>query len=139
MNIIVATLVHEAVAAAKRHDVAVELMERIRKEKLVKKLDAYFTAIDTDESGVIDREEMERAMQKPNIIRAFMELDMPIASIHELMQSLDKDGNGEVTRHEFIEGIMRLRGESDPRETAKLILETQMILGRVERLEQRTG
>jgi len=137
MNIIVATLVQEAVMAAKKHSLATELMERIRKEKLVKKLDAYFTAIDTDESGVIDREEMERAMQKPNIIRAFMELDMPIASIHELMQSLDKDGNGEVTRHEFIEGIMRLRGESDPRETAKLILETQMMNSRIERLDER--
>lgn len=139
MNIVLATLVQESVMAAKRHSQASELMERIRKEKLVKKLDAYFTAIDTDESQVIDREEMERAMQKPSIIRAFMELDMPIASIHELMAALDKDGNGEVTRHEFIEGVMRLRGESDPRETAKLILETQMILGRVERLEQRTA
>lgn len=76
-------------------------------------------------------------MQRPKIIAAFQMLDMPVSSIHELMHALDKDGNGEITRHEFIEGIMRLRGESDPRETAKLILECQMIMGRVETLERR--
>ena len=64
MNIVVGNQVHEDMDAAKRHNLAGELIERIRTEKLTKKLEAYFTAIDTDQSEVIDKDEMELAMQE---------------------------------------------------------------------------
>merc|ERR1711862_792395 len=78
-------------------------------ERFVKKLVDLTFSLDSDQDNRITREEFERSADHAELVEAFGGLRLPSEfNLHELHQMLDVDGNGWVSRKEFLSGMKRL-------------------------------
>lgn len=51
-------------------------------------------------------------MLKPKVRAYFQALDLDVSQAHEVFDLLDVGGTGYVTVNEFVDGILRLRGQA---------------------------
>lgn len=77
----------------------------------MEKLEALFTAIDVNQTGMITEQQLASVLSLPNIHAYLETLDLDVKESAALFKLLD-DGDGEVTLHEFINGIMHCKGEA---------------------------
>ena len=82
-----------------------------RQKKYIKKLEAVFTAIDADGSGRINEEELAHVLSLPDVHAHLSTLDVDVKETAALFHLLD-DGDGQVTRDEFINGIIHCKGQA---------------------------
>ena len=97
-------------AAQSDADLAV-VDKKERRRDYVAKLEALFTAIDSKRTGMITEEQLAHVLSLPNIHAYLQTLDLDVKESAALFKLLD-DGDGEVTLHEFINGIMHCKGEA---------------------------
>eukprot|EP00439_Symbiodinium_sp_Y106_P079826 s118_g18.t1 len=88
------------------------VVERLRKKaEYVEKLEQVFHAMDDAGDGMITEERLTHILANPVAKAYFQTLDVDIYESAALFHLLD-NGDGEVTLEEFIEGIMRCKGQA---------------------------
>ena len=65
---------------------------------------------DVDGSGTLKLEEVESAIQKPEIYNKLKMIDFPVDDPGQIFALLDYDESGELTTEEFITGCIRMKG-----------------------------
>eukprot|EP00439_Symbiodinium_sp_Y106_P005500 s1438_g1.t1 len=89
--------------------------------KYTRKLDEMFKAL--DESGVITEARLNSLLHDPTVKAYFETLDLDVHEGTALFHILD-NGDGEVTREEFIDGILRCKGPA--RAIDQLVMHAEM-------------
>mmetsp|Transcript_57781 Transcript_57781/g.89893 ORF Transcript_57781/g.89893 Transcript_57781/m.89893 type:complete len:713 (-) Transcript_57781:22-2160(-) len=110
LNIIVGVVVETTLMSATSNE------EREAKElqkmhaKVMESLKVVFDEADTDGGGMLDREELRRALKKPTVRGRMQLLDIPPKDLDMLFDTLDEGGTGEIKTEQFFRGCSRLRG-----------------------------
>lgn len=84
----------------------------VKKEQYARKLEAIFGAIDEEGDGEITEERLVEALERP-LVRTYFQtsLDLDVHESKALFHILD-DGDGTVTLEEFIDGMLRCKGNA---------------------------
>jgi len=109
MNAIIGVIVtrtSQAAADAEAEDLA---SFRSRQIMFVESIQDIIYEIDEDGDGTVSPEEIAQASDNEDLIEALSCIDLPTGfSMSELHCMLDKDGDGELTKFEFGQGMRRL-------------------------------
>merc|ERR1719330_888209 len=72
-------------------------------------LDRLFSKLDVSGDGLINREEFEVALEEPRVRHWFGALEIDVSDVPKLFLMLD-DGDGQISRGEFIYGLKKVKG-----------------------------
>mmetsp|Transcript_72552 Transcript_72552/g.193467 ORF Transcript_72552/g.193467 Transcript_72552/m.193467 type:complete len:635 (-) Transcript_72552:64-1968(-) len=136
-NILLGIQVNHAIQSSQASAKLDEAYEQHVRSALVKKLNEFFIAVDTDESETLTAAEIQEALRDPKLAKAFEELQMPVEEVTQLFWVLDRDRNGELTRFEFVRGVERLVGNPGPRDIVKLDLRVRTCVRKAQLFELR--
>jgi len=121
LRVITAVFLKDSLDAA-QSDAEHQLKVQMRKRTLyTRKLDEMFKAL--DESGVITEARLNSLLHDPTVKAYFETLDLDVHEGTALFHILD-NGDGEVTREEFIDGILRCKGPA--RAIDQLVMHAEM-------------
>ncbi|CAJ1382280.1 unnamed protein product [Effrenium voratum] len=88
------------------------VVERLRKkDEYVQKLAGVFRAIDRSGDGMITEDRLSDMLSHPKVAAYFQTLDVDVQESKALFHIID-NGDGELTLDEFIDGIMRCKGQA---------------------------
>ncbi|CAK9020783.1 unnamed protein product [Durusdinium trenchii] len=124
-------------AAQSDADLAV-VDKKERRRVYVEKLEALFTAIDVNQTGMITEQQLASVLSLPNIHAYLETLDLDVKESAALFKLLD-DGDGEVTLHEFINGIMHCKGEARAIDQVLMHSELRLVAKRLDGLCMHVG
>eukprot|EP00746_Dinoflagellata_sp_MGD_P133371 gnl/MRDRNA2_/MRDRNA2_67064_c0_seq1.p1 gnl/MRDRNA2_/MRDRNA2_67064_c0~~gnl/MRDRNA2_/MRDRNA2_67064_c0_seq1.p1 ORF type:complete len:501 (+),score=98.39 gnl/MRDRNA2_/MRDRNA2_67064_c0_seq1:2-1504(+) len=113
MNLVTAIIVENAMqtAEADKENILKTLKER-RHEDL-KLLEKMFQALDRDGSGVLHKEEFNKAVQDHDTIRQHLRLlGFSEEDFLDLFRDIDANEDGSVTVKEFVHGVHRMQGDA---------------------------
>jgi len=111
VRIISALFLKETLQQAAR-DADIMVRERAKKTKRLKQdLNALFDKADTSGDGRLDMEELEGVLAHPKVRLWLGELGVDASDAQLLFELID-DGDGEIQRDEFVDGMTRLKGEA---------------------------
>jgi len=114
MNAIIGVIVtrtSQALAEAEAED---QLEFRNRQMEFVESIKDIIYEIDTDGDGTVSPEEIDQASDNEQLQEALSCCDLPAGfSMGELHCMLDKDGDGELTKGEFQQGMKRMIFSND--------------------------
>jgi len=85
--------------------------QRSKVQKGLEKLSSIFAALDVSGDGRLSVDEFERAVSNSDVKTWLQVLEMEVHDVDALFQMID-DGDGFVTYDEFLQGIMRLKGQA---------------------------
>lgn len=133
MNVVVAVIVENTL------DQAVNQKEDILKKAEQEKQAAFeniyevFRRADTDGNMQLTKDEFLQALHRQDVMKYLQEVGIDVRQAENLFEILDYDESGELDAHEFIEGVMKARGEA----RAKDVLALQCDLWRSEQKMRR--
>merc|ERR1719284_2393740 len=90
--------------------------KKIKKKKekdrqmVFSQLREIFESADVDDSGSLTLEEVQDALNKPEIYNKLKMIDFPVDDPKQIFLLLDFDDTGELTIEEFITGCVRMKG-----------------------------
>jgi len=109
IRVITAIFLKDTLDAA-HNDAENLILDKMRKKaEYVGKLEAVFQAIDKCGDGMISEERLTEILSNPKVAAYFQTLELDVHESRALFHILD-NGDGEVTREEFIDGILRCKG-----------------------------
>lgn len=135
LNVVVANIVNDAINSASTNEAAVEALVKEERDNLCKKIGQFFAATDQDGDGQLTEAELGRAMKLPKLRQAFQLLGIPDVTPGDLLKTIDKDGSGSVSHEEFVEGILKMKGETGAQDMIMLQLQVNGLTTRVQALE----
>lgn len=97
------------VASADSNTMIMEFQKK--QQEYIKKLAKVFEAIDTSKDGRLNIEEFQHVVTHPTVKAWLQALEMAVSDTEMLFNLLD-DGDGYITYDEFIQGVVRLRGQA---------------------------
>merc|ERR1712139_494251 len=94
-----------------------------RKDELVKKADAerraaaasiysVFRSADADGDGKLTKDELVAALELSNVVEYIHEVGIDARQAENLFDILDYDESGYLDAREFVEGMLKVRGEA---------------------------
>lgn len=98
----------DAAASDAEEQVAAELKKR---KEYAGKLEEIFAAIDSEGNGVLTEGQLIAALEYPKIRAYLQTLELDVFESKALFHILD-DGDGTVTLKEFIDGLLRCKGQA---------------------------
>merc|ERR1719375_2069125 len=114
MNAIIGVIVSKTAEAAKEAEAEDLATFRARQMEFVETMKDIIYEIDADGDGTVSPEEIQAAQDNEDLIEALQCVDLPVGfSMSELHCMLDKDGDGELTKGEFGQGMKRLIFSND--------------------------
>jgi len=132
MNIVTAIMVESSLRTANEDLEAKRAWEAMKKKQMMPKLRNIFLAIDADESGEVDMDEIRGASEET---REQLTQVADLEEIEEVFHMLDVDGSGSISIDEFVDGIIRSQSDK-PSELIVLMKQGRMI---IELLQQMSG
>jgi len=135
LNVLVGIFVQEASEIAKwDKDLLVDgIIEK--KEKQAREIAALFDRIDLERTGWLSMEELSTALDNARISALFEHLQVDISRVEVLVRLLDIDGNGRITREEFVTGVAKLQGKG-PEAVANGLLREQKLHAKIDGLRE---
>lgn len=116
VNLVTAIMVEQAFAFM-RQDEEEKWREREKGKHLeLDHLKSIFEDLDEDGNGRLTREELEASRRHPKIQKRLRGLEISAKEIDELWEILD-DGDGELTIDEFVNGMKKMKGVAQARDT----------------------
>jgi hypothetical protein len=110
LNLMIGVVVERAIRTAAT-DSREQKRKKDRDRQLVfGQLREIFEAADVDNSGTLSLQEVEEAINKPEIYNKLRMIDFPVDNPKEVFVLLDYDNTGELTIEEFIKGCLRMKG-----------------------------
>merc|ERR1719253_1698114 len=123
MNAIIGVIVTRTSQAAREADEEDQANYRAIQMEFVDAIKDIIYEIDTSGDGTISPEEIVEAQDNPSLVEALEHVELPYGfSMSELHCMLDKDGDGELTKGEFGQGMKRLIFSNDFQRTTLLML-----------------
>jgi hypothetical protein len=124
MNVITAIQVEALFRTAGDDHEAKKAWERMKRKTMTPKLRSIFMALDADESGEVDLEELLNA---PDEVKESLTRIVDLDQMEEIFRMLDFDGSGAIDIDEFVDGIMRSQ-QDKPTELVLLLKLSNAIL-----------
>lgn len=110
LNLMIGVVVERAVRSTAM-DAREQKRKRDKDRNLVfNQLKDIFESADVDHSGTLSLQEVEDAINKPEIYNKLRMIDFPVENPQEVFVLLDYDNTGELTIEEFIKGCLRMKG-----------------------------
>jgi hypothetical protein len=135
LNILVGIFVQEAEELSKwDKDFVVDGFINKKKEK-EKDISELFDTMDTEANGVLSLKELGDALENDAIVAQFAHLEVEVEKVGVLFHVLDVDGNGSITREEFIAGLAKLHGHANATDVADLLIEEQKMNTKLDQLK----
>jgi len=139
LNILVGIFVQEAEELSKwDKDFVVDGFVTKKKEK-EKDISDLFDLMDTEQNGVLSLKELSDALEDDAIAAQFAHLEVEVDKVSVLFHVLDVDGNGKITREEFIQGLAKLHGHANATDVADLLIEEQKMNNKMDQLKDWIG
>jgi hypothetical protein len=130
MNIVTAIMVESSLRTANEDQEAKKVWEQVRRKDMMPKLRQMFIDLDTSGDGEVDLQEVLNA---PSHLQETMQHIIGLDELEEIFNLLDYDGSGSVDIEEFVDGILRSKGEK-PSELFVILRQGKAILNRLNRL-----
>jgi len=132
LNVVTAIFVDSAMQS-QQHYKDLLIQENLRKKELYSQhLREVFHAIDEDNSGFINGDEMEFFLADPSLNLYLESIDIFPNDARSLFCLLDRDNSGEVSIEEFCEGCLRLKGDSKSFDIHCMIYKLDHLIERIE-------
>jgi len=127
IRIISALFLKETMQQASR-DADIMVRHRSKSNQLLKKqLGELFDEADTSGDGDLSIEELDACLAHPKVALWLGELGINVSDTQLLAELLD-DGDGAVSKQEFVEGLTRLKGEARAQDIVPVMANCQRIL-----------
>jgi len=129
LNILVGIFVQEAEEISKWDDnfvtdVADFLKKRKKRDKQVLRL---FSKLDKTNTGAVSLHDLTESLHNEKVKSKFKELGINVEKVEILLNVIDVDGNGTITRDEFTQGLSHLTGRANATDVAHLLMEEHKI------------
>merc|ERR1719189_3113084 len=105
---------HTFRVASRDEDVMIQ-EKRKASESYLRHIDNLFTLLDESGDGYISRDEFDSALQQPRVRHWFAALEVDVSDVPKLFQMLE-DGDGQVSKEDFIDGLKRVKGAAQSSE-----------------------
>lgn len=110
LNIIVGVIVEHAVLTSNHIQLKLKQKKEHDRQMVFSQLREIFEGADVDDSGSLTIEEVQDALNKPEIYNKLKMIDFPVDDPRQIFMLLDFDDTGELTIEEFITGCVRMKG-----------------------------
>eukprot|EP00434_Breviolum_minutum_P011193 symbB.v1.2.009876.t1/scaffold632.1/size217234/15 len=110
MSIMIGVVVENTLATANKDQNKLKARRERDRKQVFGQLQEIFEMADVDGSGTLKLEEVESAIQKPEIYNKLKMIDFPVDDPGQIFALLDYDESGELTTEEFITGCIRMKG-----------------------------
>jgi hypothetical protein len=131
MNLVTAIMVEASLRQAKEDSDAEAAWEALKRKEMAPKLMEMFRALDADESGEL---ELDEILQAPPEIQEQLLRVCCMEDLQETFKMLDYDSSGGVDMEEFCNGIMRVQADK-PTELIRIMKQCTDIIARLKSLE----
>jgi len=135
IRIIGAIFLTQTMKSAERDESAMVNDTVSAREKYAKKIHDFFKAADTSGDGRVSPSELMALMGDPKLRAWLSLLEIETNEFTDLLLLLDDDRDGEISLNEFVNGCIRLKGQSRNIDMIQLLHEQ----GRMMRLTQDTS
>mmetsp|Transcript_78583 Transcript_78583/g.243804 ORF Transcript_78583/g.243804 Transcript_78583/m.243804 type:complete len:580 (+) Transcript_78583:49-1788(+) len=136
-NVITGVFCHSAIETAVRDpELAAQAVLHDRK-MYVQRVKRLFQEVDVDQSGMISLQELQSVVRDENIQAIFAALDLDLTDTWAVFKLIAGKSNS-IDQDAFVEGCLRLRGNAQRVDTAKLLSECQVLLRRISALTKPT-
>jgi Ca2+-binding EF-hand superfamily protein len=136
MNILVGVVCENTLAAARSNE---RKMSRLKSKELQRNfvtLREVFLQGDSDGDGFITLKELEDCLFRSDVEDKMYSLDLPRTEAKELFTILDCDGSGQIDVEEFINGILKLKGDCRPKDLMGLVMNQKHMMRRLDGIEK---
>jgi len=128
LNVVIAIFVESALDSA-HHYKDLLITENLQQRQLFcKHLRSVFHAIDIDNSGALEMDEVEQFLKDPTLNQYLQSIDVFPNDARALFRLLDTDGSGEIDLEEFTEGCLRLKGDAKSFDVHCMIYENKRFM-----------
>ena len=110
MSIMIGVVVENTLATANKDQNKLKAKRERDRKQVFSQLQEIFEMADVDGSGTLTIDEVEAAIQKPEIYNKLKMIDFPVDDPGQIFALLDYDESGELTTEEFITGCIRMKG-----------------------------
>jgi hypothetical protein len=136
MNILIGVVCENTLAAAAQNEKKRSRLKNREVQRNFITLREVFLSGDSDGDGFITLEELEICLQRPDVEEKLSSLDLPRSQAHELFSILDVDLSGQIDVEEFINGILKIKGDCRPKDLMGLIMNQKHMMRRLEGVER---
>eukprot|EP00929_Paragymnodinium_shiwhaense_P058811 TRINITY_DN29467_c0_g1_i1.p1 TRINITY_DN29467_c0_g1~~TRINITY_DN29467_c0_g1_i1.p1 ORF type:complete len:601 (-),score=177.66 TRINITY_DN29467_c0_g1_i1:174-1976(-) len=126
LNIIVAVVVENTLSTSEKDQNYVKQKKERFRQTVFSQLREIFEYADLDRSGTLTIDEVEAALDKPEVYSKLKMIDFPVEDPGHMFRTLDWDDCKELTIDEFITGCMRMKGSAKSKDllVAQVALDT---------------
>jgi len=128
LNIFVGVFVESAAEASRRDRRSIVDLELRRAQKVAEDIKTFFVEADLDQSGFINRQELETHLEDDRVKAFFASLEIDVTQAPDLFYLLDTDDSGNIGLDEFLGGCMRLRGTASSMDVNLLLWESEKMM-----------
>lgn len=129
MNVVVAVIVENTLDQAVHQKDDLQSRAQEEQRSAATKILEIFYAADQDNNGNLTKTEFLEALERPDVVKYLHEVGIDVRQAENLFDILDFDDSGELDASEFLQGVLKARGEAK----AKDILAVQCDIWRAER------
>lgn len=140
LNLVTATLVEGALESAKQDRETISMNMRLKVRQYIPLVRELFRNMDASGDGILTFSEIRNclAVGRPHSKALYQKLQkvVPFDSVIELFESLDVNGDGEISEEEFIQGMLQAAlGDRDNIEVTQVLRLVRVIARKLQLLE----
>jgi len=136
LNVLTAVFVEAAMLGITyERDLLMDRKQRQQRE-YVKHIRNLFEEVDTDGSGTITFDEVEKLFQDPRGRDLLDAVEVSAVDAHLLFQLLDKDDSGSINLRQFCDGVLEIKGEARALDMKFLALQSKRLFTGWKQLEE---
>lgn len=128
LNLVTAVFINAAMQRSQNDRELAVQQELENKEELVQIIQQVFMELDTDRSGSLTMEELEKHIEDDKIMAYLRSRQIDISQVKTLFTLLDTNQTGEVSMDEFVQGIVRLKGVATSMDLAVLSYQVEYMV-----------
>mmetsp|Transcript_64925 Transcript_64925/g.152721 ORF Transcript_64925/g.152721 Transcript_64925/m.152721 type:complete len:580 (-) Transcript_64925:299-2038(-) len=125
INVVNAVFVQQTLNVAKGDEEVLFLEKQKSEEKYFKTVAKTFEHLDTSGDGLLTWAEFEVVLEDPKLRFLLDKLEIAAGDLKTLFDLLDDTGDGEISVHEFIEGITRFKGAAKSLDVGQILHKVQ--------------
>eukprot|EP00931_Biecheleriopsis_adriatica_P075001 TRINITY_DN48966_c0_g1_i1.p1 TRINITY_DN48966_c0_g1~~TRINITY_DN48966_c0_g1_i1.p1 ORF type:complete len:617 (+),score=143.13 TRINITY_DN48966_c0_g1_i1:97-1947(+) len=110
MSIMIGVVVENTLSTANKDQNKLKAKRERDRKQVFGQLQEIFEMADVDGSGTLTLDEVEAAIQKPEIYNKLKMIEFPVDDPGQIFALLDYDESGELSTEEFITGCIRMKG-----------------------------